>query len=127
MQRFVSLRAAETERAPGEVPVVAVRYLTMVLLPSLRADVPDPVRRELRTLAEALDRHAGGELVQAAGLLMRRFQAVELAASSGWKVARRLEAIPETNVSSLHPTTRDKALRKEQGEIRTAAALKNPH
>lgn len=119
MQRFLSLRVTDAAHLQGGVPVTAAHYLSAVLLPSLRSDVPDPVRWELRTLPEALDWLPAGGLVEAAILPMRRFQAVVLDATTGWKGARHLGTIPETNVSSLNPAIRDKAVRKEQCKVRT--------
>ena len=88
---------------PGQLgtPKV-VRYLTTVVQVSAAHGVSVRNERELRTLAEALDALLLGDVTRAADIIMMRFKAVELAATSqDWSSAKFLELIPQTQVSSL--------------------------
>ena len=52
-------------------------------------------RRELRTLAEALDLLLEGDPLRAADVLMARFSSVELASTEqSWAVSQHLELVP---------------------------------
>jgi hypothetical protein len=94
----------------------ATRYLTTVLSQSRSGSAALGVRsqRELRTLAEASDALASGELGKCGDLLMQRFKAVEEATDAGgWEVARHLELIPEQKVSIVSDQEREMASSKE--------------
>ena len=66
--------------------------------------------RELRTLAEALDALTSGQIMTAMDIIGQRFRATEasILEESGWSVARHLEVVPETRVSSVTPGLRAK-------------------
>ena len=52
--------------------------------------------REMRTLAEALDHVARGEIAQLSDLLMQRYKANEASVQDGnWALAQRYELIPD--------------------------------
>ena len=71
-----------------------VQYLTTVVERGQK-DVGMRNRRELRTLAEALDLLLDGDPLKAADVLMARFSSVELAsADSSWAVSQHLELVP---------------------------------
>ena len=117
MQRYLAQRSA-VGRSEDPMPPVAVTYLEVMLLPSLQTKISNEDARELRTLAEVLDRLVSGELLELGGTIMRRFQAAELALRSSWSVARHLEVIPEPGVSSIDSSTRRKAIRQEARDAR---------
>ena len=71
-----------------------VQYLTTVLDRGPK-DVGMRNRRELRTLAEALDMLLEGDPLRAADVLMARFSSVELASTDQtWAVSQHLELVP---------------------------------
>ena len=101
-------------------------YLTAILQPT-KPDMGMRNSRELRTLAETIDKLLAGDIVGAADMLAQRFKAVELAATEGsWSIAKHLELIPEGGVTSLSARDREAATKKESQEIKlrsmTAAA-----
>ena len=109
----------------GEGPLepVAVRYLTTVLN---QAQQSMTLRnsRELRTLAEALDRLIGGKTAEAGDLLIQRFKAVEMASGEGsWRVAQHLELIPSSAVTAVNHEEREAACRQEVREARVRRAI----
>ena len=86
-------------------------YLTTALLPSSGSSMNLRTQREMRTLAEALDAILAGDLAGAGDLLMQRFRALEMATVDGnWDMARHLELIPDTAVSSVTVGMRKEAL-----------------
>ena len=70
-----------------------------------------------------MDHLVSGQLVEGIGLLMQRFQAAEFAAHQGWQVARHLEGTPDVTASATSRETRDRAVRFQQKETRTASLL----
>jgi hypothetical protein len=68
------------------------QYLATVLEPSTGMNLRS--RRELKTLAVAIDLLCDGHTLSAADVLMSRFQAIELAQESSWEVGQHLELIP---------------------------------
>ncbi|CAK0814214.1 unnamed protein product [Prorocentrum cordatum] len=69
--------------------------------------------RELKTLALAIDHLLSGRICEAGDLLAPRFRAVEASRQEGWAVARHLEAIGGSAVSSLTDREREVAARQE--------------
>ena len=82
--------------AAANVQRLAVSYLDRALLAQAGPRFPVPTERELRTLAETLDALLSGQIMTAT----IEASAVE---EGGWNVARRLEVVPETRVSSVTP------------------------
>lgn len=94
-----------------------VNYLTTVVQAARGHELGIRNARELRTLAEALDRLLKGELAHCGDLLMQRFKAVESAsADANWAAASRYELIPEALVSAVPPEERAVALSLELSE-----------
>ena len=87
-------------------------YLTAVLLPA-SGDRGLRNTRELKTLALAIDHLLAGRLSEACDLLAQRFRAVEASHQEGWAVARHLEVIGDSAVSSLTDREREVAVRQE--------------
>ena len=76
-------------------------------------------RRELRTLAEALDLLLDGDPLKAADVLMARFSSVELAsADSSWAVSQHLELVPGSmggvaSEAAKHAASKEELLRQK--------------
>ena len=71
-----------------------MQYLTTVLDRGPK-EIGMRNRRELRTLAEALDLLLEGDPLRAADVLMARFSSVELASTEqSWAVSQHLELVP---------------------------------
>ena len=89
-------------------------YLTTALHPSLGHTLPRRMERELRTVAEVLDCILNGRIPEAGDILMQRFRALETAATDGtWELAKHMELIPDTRVSSVPMGMRREALQRE--------------
>ena len=97
---------------------LALGYLTRGLLATLGDRVPVRAERELRTHAEAIDGIMAGRVQAVGDLLMQRFRAVEtsLIEDGGWALARHLEVIPETRVSTVPMAMRSDIVRSERKE-----------
>ena len=71
-------------------------------------------RRELRTLADALDYLLEGEYLKAADVLMTRFISVEMAAAEqSWSVVQHLELIPARTSGAASEVAKRAAAREE--------------
>jgi len=67
----------------------------------------------------ALDHLLRGDVARCGDTLIQRFKSVETAASEGsWRVASRLELIPEASVSSVTPAEREAAATLELREAK---------
>ena len=95
-----------------------VQYLTTVLDRGPK-DVGMRSRRELRTLAEALDLLLEGDPLRAADVLMARFSSVELAsAEQSWAVSQHLELVPGSvsgvaSERAKHAASKEELLRQK--------------
>ncbi len=97
---FITRQGAGADTA-GMTAVVEA-YLPSTVLLAQAAKIGRRGERELGTLARALDYIVGGEMPQAADILIQRFKAVEYAAisESGWQVAQHLELLPSVEVAA---------------------------
>ena len=91
----------------------AVQYLTTVVHAHHR-DAGFRNKRELRTIAEALDLMLDGQHLKAADILAARFSAVELAmADQTWSVSQHLELIPSAPFGAASERAKKSAAREE--------------
>ena len=121
MRIYMAARAGSSSKPPPEQELepVVVAYLTAILLPGVSSSISVRNARELQTLAAALDLLLAGSIAQAAGVLIQRFQSVELAVTEGsWSLGKHLELIPEPRVSSMPQKVKEKALRQEKEEAK---------
>ena len=103
---------------------VAMAYLTSVLLPTLGNNAGERSRRELTTLAAAIDMIVSGRMAEAGDLLVQRFKAVETAAATGtWGVAQHLEIAPRSQVSTVQDRELEAAARLERDQYKLRQAL----
>ena len=116
MSQGVGHRLAEAPS--GGVAPVAVSYTSAVLLPALAqaSPVSQRYRRELMTLATAVDQLARGESSVAADTLAQRMKALESAIrdSGSWDAARWLELVPgeATLIETFEQETQRKELQR---------------
>ena len=95
-----------------------VQYLTTVVERGQK-DVGMRNRRELRTLAEALDLLLDGDPLKAADVLMARFSSVELAAAEqSGAVSQHLELVPGSasgvaSEAAKHTASKEELLRQK--------------
>jgi len=90
-----------------------VQYLTTVVDRGPK-DLGVRNRREMRTLAEALDRMLEGDYLGAGDILMARFAAVEMASTElNWAVPSHLELIPSTTSGAATEEARHAASKEE--------------
>lgn len=81
-------------------------------------------RRELRTLAEALDHLLGNDPLKAADVLMARFTSVELAAAEqNWAVSQHLELIPNAHSGAASESAKRAAVQEELTQHKLRRAL----
>ena len=107
-----------------EMKDVAMTYLTSVLVPTMGTGLNERSRRELTTLATALDHMVCGRIAEAGDLLVQRFKAVELAATTGsWGVAQHLEIAPPSQVSAVHEKEIEAAAKLERHHFKLRQAL----
>ena len=91
----------------------AVQYLATVVDRGQK-DLGVRNRRELRTLAEAIDRMLEGDYLGAGDILMARFAAVEMASSEqSWAVPSHLELIPSASSGVATEAARHAASKEE--------------
>ncbi len=103
---------------------VAMTYLTSVLVPTMGTSLSERSRRELTTLATAVDHVVCGRVAEAGDLLIQRFKAVELAATSGsWGVAQHVEIAPPSQVSAMHEKELEAAAKLERHRFKLRQAL----
>ena len=115
---------ADVAGAAGEQGL-CVGYLTRALLPQVTGRITLRSERELRTLAEAIDLLLAGRVAALGDVLAQRFRAVEasILEEGGWSVARHLEVIPDTRVSSVPDAMREVMARAERDQHRLRTAL----
>ena len=107
-------QAGEGTERLEDVRRLVSTYLTTALHPSLGHTLPRRMERELRTVAEVLDCILNGRIPEAGDILMQRFRALETAATDGtWELAKHMELIPDTRVSSVPMGMRREALQRE--------------
>ena len=105
---------------------VAMSYYTAVLRPNAGPGLTRRSERELLTLAQAVDSILAGEVPEAAGLLLQRFRALEVASAEGNRaLAKHLELVPGAGASSAPPAMRSAMLRREAMEQKIGSA--GPH
>jgi hypothetical protein len=103
----------------GEWAARCVKYFTSVL-EAQQKDLGLRNKRELRTLAEAIDALLVGDNLRATDILAVRFSAVEMSAREGsWPVSSHLELIPHTSAS----TASTRAMQAAAREASDAAKL----
>ena len=86
---------AREEGARTETPSTATSYFLTVMAPSYQEKLNLRMRREMRTVALALDQIAAGQSPQAADALAQRLKALELQVSDqSWSRAQHLELLP---------------------------------
>ena len=108
----------------GEWDPRVTQYLTTVVEKGGR-DLGLRNRRELRTLAEALDHMLEGTYLQAADILMARFTSVELASQEqSWAVSQHLELIPNASSGAASESAKWAAAKGEltQAKLRRTLA-----
>ena len=107
----------------GEWDPRVTQYLTTVCEKSSR-DMGVRNRRELRTLAEALDHMLEGNYLQAADMLMARFTSVELASTEqSWAVSQHLELIPSSSSGAANETAKRAAAKEELTQAKLRKTL----
>ena len=127
MKKFVPQLAGSDWIGPGEggiAPFMAnlpTVYLTTALLPQAKHLNPGVVR-EMRTLTEILEAAVHGDHLKVADLAMQRYRALEVAhgEGTGWTLARHLEVLPETRVTSVSTATRAAMLSRDNQEQNTS-------
>ena len=119
LRKFLVGRQGESSEATEELAALFTPYLTSVLLPSLTEKPSLRNSRELLTLASTLDALISGDLEAVGDFLVTRFQAVETATQDGnWALAKHLELIGDSKVSSVTPGLREEAIKQEAKETR---------
>ena len=104
-------------------------YLTSVLMPTLGETASLRNSHELANLASALDYLMTGDVTRACDVLAQRFKAVELAAQDGnWHVAKHVQLVGESRVSTLSQREREVAALQEKNDtkFRTMAVGRAP-
>ena len=98
MAQTIGQRVVGAEGPEQAAPAVAVAYTTAVLVPSLSktTTVSHRYRREIATVATAIDQLARGESSSAADTLAQWLKALETAVrdSGSWDIARWVELVP---------------------------------
>jgi len=111
------------------VSAVFTPYLTSVLMPTLGETASLRNSHELANLASALDFLMSGDVTRACDVLAQRFKAVELAAQDGnWHVAKHVQLVGESRVSTLTQREREIASLQEKhdSKFRNLAAGRTP-
>ena len=117
MQHYLGRRQGTRELT--EVSSVFTPYLSSVLMPTLGEGATLRNSHELANLAAALDLLMEGDVARACDILAQRFRAVELASQDGsWNVARHVQIVGDTRVSSLTQKEREAAMPKEKHELK---------
>ena len=98
MAQGMGQRGVAAESGSARPPAVALVYTTSVLIPALLQTMAVSYRykREIATLATAIDQLARGESSTAADTLAQRLKALETAVRDGgaWEAARWVEVVP---------------------------------
>ena len=126
MSRYLSSRSDTTQKEdPFDQKVLG--YLNQIVL---TANPPSKIgvraRRELVTLATALDELLENNTLRCLDLLMQRFKAVEASLQDGgWSLARHYELIPPHGAQLSREDEREMATKAELRSLRLRdAALK---
>ena len=86
----------------SHTPAVAMNHVLTVMLPALQGKVGLRTQRELKTLAEVIDKLALGMPSRAADVLAQRVKALERATvDGGWNTAQFLELLPPESSTLL--------------------------
>ena len=86
----------------SHTPAVAMNHVLTVMLPALQGKVGLRTQRELKTLAEVIDKLALGMPSRAADVLAQRVKALERATvDGGWSTAQFLELLPPESSTLL--------------------------
>ena len=97
----------------------AVKYYNMCVKPMLRMSPGQ--EREMRTIAEAIDRIVSGEVALAGDILMQRFKSLEVELTEGsTSVSKHIELLPPSGSSSLTTVEREVAAQLEVRDLRLA-------
>ena len=104
-------------READTVAAVFTPYLTSVLMPTFGDSASMRNSHELANLATALDYLMLGDVTKACDVLAQRFKAVELATQDGhWHVAKHVQLVGESRVSTLSQREREVAALQEKHE-----------
>ena len=104
-----------TSSADHMLEPVVISYLTLVLLPSVGADVLLRISQELKNLAMALDKLLIGDVIGTVDVLVGRFQPVEtVATQKSWVAAGNLEMVGEPRISSASQKQQRAVARRER-------------
>ncbi len=131
MTRFLVARGGALEHytkhttAEGVLrPIVTAYLLTVFMMGPEGSGVPVRAQREMRTISEALDLIIRGLPTQAADYLVQRFKALEVATrDKNWKVAERLELIPESMTGAATVGEQEAARREATRHLKLAKHL----
>ena len=110
---------------PDLQPAV-MRYVTQVALPraNARGQVNPRNEQELRVLAASIDALLEKDVLYVLDLLTQQFKAVELAEQEkSWSAAKHLNPLANMSATSLSGGERERLLREEQREAKTARLM----
>ena len=100
MTRYLQARGGGSEvPSHGLQPIITVYFLTVMMNTPEMSKLSVGRQRELRTLSESLDCLIRGDTAAASDILIQRFKAIEMSLRDrSWKVAERIELIPDSGV-----------------------------
>jgi len=94
------------------LPAIAMKYLLTVLNTASEGDLSRRDKRELKTLATAIDFLARGKMAQLGDLLIQRFKSVETSSQTkSWRIAQNQELIGREGASTTSHKEREIAAR----------------
>eukprot|EP00438_Fugacium_kawagutii_P030473 Skav234216 [mRNA] locus=scaffold1101:76671:78317:- [translate_table: standard] len=130
MQELTSRTGAPLTRgfpvAETKTPPVAVQYYHTVLFPQNRERMTLRLQRELRTLTQALDYAAVGDIERCSDLLGQRLKALELnMVDQSWSRAQFLELIPLEGAHLADTEEQRMATKEQVAEARVSQWLPN--
>ena len=79
---------------------------------------------ELRNLGTAMDYLLQGNVVAGLDVLSQRFKTVEASETEGWAMARHLQLVSDTGVSSLPRREREMIAKQEKDDLKLKALMK---
>ena len=106
-----------------DIEAICMSYLTSVLLPS-RPTMSLRSSGELRNLGTAMDYLLQGNVVAGLDVLSQRFKTVEASETEGWAMARHLQLVSDTGVSSLPRREREMIAKQEKDDLKLKALMK---
>ena len=121
--------ALKDESGQSMTPSTATSYFLTVMVPTYHDKMNLRLRREMRTVALALDQVAAGQTPQAADTLAQRLKALELQVSDqSWSRAQHLELLPPEGAALVdkdeaYMATKEQAV---DAKMRTAISGGNP-